>query len=222
MLDGAFIAIDLGGTIEDTWPQKRSWFASRGFDLGPSPLSRQEVIELTGRDEALYLQMVKSIYSDESILRHSLCAGSEEALRNLARSFSIILLSSRPESQRQVTLEWLCKHAILNMITEVVLIGSNVNKLAWCYLHRVPILVDDDIRHLESGDDEQKTIRIHYTASNSVPPHLNPQILVACTWREVCQCIWTSQSLITAAAHQAASTSAELPLSTNRSSLQIG
>src|ERR1035441_10403377 len=105
MLDGTSIAIDLGGTVEDTWPHKRHWLSSRGFDLGPYPLSRAEVITHTGGHEALYLEMVEAIYSDQCILSHSPCPGSYEAFRKLARNSSITILSSRPESKRQVTLE---------------------------------------------------------------------------------------------------------------------
>ena len=193
MRDDAFIAIDLGGTIEDTWQQKRCWFASRGFDLGPYPLSRTEVISRTGGDETLYLQMVESVYSEERILTHPLCAGSGEALRIIARRFRIVLLSSRPESQRQVTLEWLCKTSILNMITEVVLVGGHMNKLAWCHLHNISILVDDDLRHLEPDEVNMRTARIHYAVKRARPQRLNTQIMVASTWSEVCQLVTTLQ-----------------------------
>ena len=193
MRDDASIAIDLGGTIEDTWQQKRYWFASRGFDLGPYPLSRREVISRTGGGETLYLQMVESVYSDERILTHPLCAGSDEALRIIARRFSIVLLSSRPESQRQVTLEWLCKTAILNMIAEVALIGGHSNKLKWCHLHNISILVDDDLRHLEPDEVNIETTRIHYAVGRTRPQRLNSQILVASTWSEVCQLVATLQ-----------------------------
>ena len=102
-LNKPFIGIDLGGTIEDTWPAKRAWFASKGVDLGPRPLSRIAIVERSGVTDALYMEMVATVYSCDHILSHSLVAGCYEALTEISRHFRIIVLSSRPESQRNVT-----------------------------------------------------------------------------------------------------------------------
>lgn len=179
------IAIDLGGTIEDTWLLKRAWSASRGFQLSSLPLSRAEVIHLIDGNETLYLEMVNCIYSDRSILRHSLCAGCEEALRMIARDYRISLLSSRPPSQRDATLRWLHKVGISHLITGLALIGSDESKLGWCERHDTSILVDDDIRHLQIGRGHKQTIRIHYDAGNHRLIPEKSQIVVASTWAEI-------------------------------------
>jgi hypothetical protein len=184
-LDKPFIAIDLGGTIEDTWPEKRAWFASRGLDLGPCPLSRIDIVGRSGVSDALYLEMVASVYSDDHILKHTLVAGCYEALMAISPHFRITVLSSRPESQRNVTLQWLRQNTVLHVVNDIALIGSNVNKLSWCRSRRVSILVDDDIRHLEPDNYETSVTRIHYTGCICQQWCSAHQILKASDWANI-------------------------------------
>jgi hypothetical protein len=193
MHDNAAIAIDLGGTIEDTWSLKRAWFASRGFYLGPHPLSRQQVIRHIGGDETMYLEMVNAIYSDESIMTHSLCAGCEEVLRSIARDYRIVLLSSRPESQREATLRWLRRVGILDLVADIALVGSRASKLDWCDIHSVSIFVDDDIRHLQVYRVGIETIRIHYDVGSCCPVRIQSPIFVASTLSDVLQLVMAIQ-----------------------------
>lgn len=58
----ALVAVDLGGTIEDSWSYKRIWYKARGFDLGPLPRGRREVIRDTDGRTDLYDQMVAEVY----------------------------------------------------------------------------------------------------------------------------------------------------------------
>ena len=129
--------------------------------------------------------MVNCIYSDSSILCHSLCAGCEDALRMIARDYRIYLLSSRPPSQRDATVRWLHKVGISHLITDLALIGSDDSKLRWCERHDISILVDDDIRHLQIGCGHNQSIRIHYAAGDRRLIPEKSQIIVASTWAEI-------------------------------------
>ncbi len=179
------IGIDLGGTVEDSWPEKRAWFASRGLDLGPCPLSRIDIVDRSGVTNALYLEMISSVYSDDHILRHTVVPGCYEALIAISVHFRIIVLSSRPESQRNVTLQWLRQNALLAVVNDLALIGSTENKLSWCRSRHVSILVDDDIRHLEPENYETSLTRIHYTGCISQPFCSDYQILKASDWANI-------------------------------------
>lgn len=181
-----FIAIDLGGTIEDTWSEKRAWFAPRGVDLGSRPLSRIDIVGKSGVTDALYSEMVASVYSDNHILKHTLVAGCYEALMNISLRFRIILLSSRPESQRNVTIQWLRQNTLLHLVDDIALIGSDANKLSWCRSRSVLIFIDDDIRHLEPDNYETSVGRIHYTGricQQRSPLH--DQIKEASDWKNI-------------------------------------
>jgi hypothetical protein len=188
------IAIDLGGTIEDTWPLKSMWFAAHGFRLGPAPLSRLEVMRLIGGNEVLYLEMVNCIYSDANILTHSLSAGCAEALKTIASKCHIYLLSSRPSSQLDTTIKWLDKVEILQMIKGLALIGSDERKLSWCERNNISILVDDDIRHLQMGHADKVATRIHYDVSNRRSEPNESGVIVANTWAEIVYVVSALQS----------------------------
>jgi hypothetical protein len=180
-----FIGIDLGGTIEDTWPEKSAWFASKGIDLGRYPRSRIDIVDGSTVTEALYLEMVASVYSDDHILGHRRVAGCYEALMAVSVHFDLIVLSSRPESQRAVTVQWLRQNGLLRVIDDLVLIGSDVSKLRWCQSHHVSTLIDDDIRHLQAEDDGTSPTRIHYTGCKSQVSHSGQSILKVAHWAEV-------------------------------------
>jgi hypothetical protein len=180
-----FIAIDLGGTVEDTWPEKRAWFASRGIGLVSYPLSRIDIIERAGVTDALYLEMVASVYSDDHILRHAVVPGCYEALTVISLHFRIAVLSSRTESQRDVTVNWLRQNALLHLIDDLALIGSRENKMSWCRSRDVSILIDDDIRHLEPENREASLCRIHYTGYPAQSLRSDHQILEASDWADI-------------------------------------
>jgi len=185
MHDERSIAIDLGGTIEDTWQQKNLWFSKRGYELGSEPLSRTEALDLIGGDEALYVEMINSVYDDKSILGHSLCAGCRDALRIIATDYQICLLSSRSPLQLDATLQWLCTVGIANCITELALIGDREAKLDWCERHRISVLIDDDVRHLNAGLLYTGTTRIHYAPGNCRRIPESSQFSTASSWEEI-------------------------------------
>src|SRR5438105_1756427 len=141
------IAIDLGGTLKDTWHEKRIWFGVRGFDIGPWPRSRLEIVRDIGGNQALYEQMAAEVYSDANILQHNLAAGAREAIGILGRRFRIVIVSSRTEQRCAATSNWLQRHRLTTLIDEIVFLGNGTNKLTWCLRAGIDALIDDDIRH---------------------------------------------------------------------------
>lgn len=194
------IAIDLGGTIEDSWQSKRSWFASRGFDLGRWPRSREEVIQLIGGRPELYEQMVAEVYNDENVLSHEPVEGVASALEALATEFKIIIVSSRIDLQRATTLEWLELHRLSPFIHDIALLGADTNKLVWCLRAGVQVLIDDDIRHLEPRDTISPVTRIHFSARPLNAHRTREGILVAASWQEIVPMILAPRSIQTNAA----------------------
>ncbi len=179
------IAIDLGGTIEDTWQSKRRWFAAKGFDLGPWPRSRKEVIQVIGGRAALYEQMVSDVYNDTNILSREPVQGAASALKALAKRFSIIIVSSRNDRWRATTLEWLKRYHLLIFVSELALIGEDTNKLAWCLHAGALFLIDDDPRHLAPSDTIPALTRVHFSGRPRDALRLRERIVVAGTWQDI-------------------------------------
>lgn len=193
--EGPAIAIDLGGTVEDTWQSKRRWFAAQGFDLGPWPRSRKEIIQIIGGRTELYEQMASDVYNDTNILSREPVEGVTSALKTLARQFNIIILSSRSERQRTTTLEWLKRHNLGKFVSDMALIGDDTNKLAWCLRAGVLFLVDDDLRHLEPGDTIPALTRVHFSGRPFDALRTRERIVVAGTWRDIVEML-TARKII--------------------------
>lgn len=179
------IAIDLGGTIEDSWHSKRMWFASRGFDIGPWPRCRREIVQSTGGQEALYDRMAEEVYNDTNILNRHPVEGVVVALHAMAERNRLIIVSSRTEKHRPTTVEWLRRHSILGLIDEIAFLGPDKNKLEWCLAAAVSVLIDDDVRHLESIGEHTRITRIHFCARPLKTQQLTPNLLRAMNWKEI-------------------------------------
>jgi hypothetical protein len=196
------IAIDLGGTIEDSWHCKRRWFARKGFDIGLWPRSRSEVIHMTGGRTDLYEEMAAEVYNDDHVLGRAAVEGVAAALETLATRFRIIILSSRVEQQRGITLTWLDLHRLSPFIDRVVLLGSDTNKLAWCLDAGVRALVDDDIRHIEPSPPFRSFTRVHFAARSVDAYRAADGIFVAGRWEDVVNIILGTPLAAGAGAHQ--------------------
>ena len=179
------IAVDVGGTVEDTWPAKRSWFATKGFDIGQIPIGRREIVKRVGGNEDLYKDMVSDVYSDAKIASHHLTDGCSEALRHLAMRFRVILLTSRPTDQYLITLEWLGSLGSGGLIDDLVCVGPSRRKLDWCRAINASIVVDDDMRHLEAVKLEEKIRAIHFGRGADPTAAMGSGVLSACTWPDV-------------------------------------
>jgi uncharacterized HAD superfamily protein len=182
------IAIDIGGTIEDTWSSKQSWFKSKGFDIGECPQSRLKIVNDIGK-ESLYLEMIEKVYSDENIINHKLVEGFLEDFTVKTANFSIVLLSSRCEQQRSITINWMKNRNIYNLIDKVVFLGDQGNKLEWCVTHGVKFFIDDDIRHFAPIDGSESVFKIHFHQCLREPSQTNSNLFFARNWKEVVKII---------------------------------
>jgi hypothetical protein len=194
------VAIDIGGTIEDTWSAKQSWFAARGFDIGLTPVGRREIVERVGDDEALYEAMVRDIYSDTAIASHDLTDGCATALEVLATRFRIVILSSRPAYQYAITHEWLVSHGLHRLIDNLICIGSSSSKAAWCRAVNARFIVDDDLRHLETIELDEGLCPIHYSVASDRTTRADSGVLAAFSWPDVVSIIWRLDRTATTAA----------------------
>jgi uncharacterized HAD superfamily protein len=185
------IAIDLGGTIEDSWHSKRMWFALRGFDLGPWPRCRMEIVQSIGGQEALYDRMAEEVYNDTNILNRQPVEDVVVALHTMAEQFRLVIVSSRTEKHRPITVEWLRRHSIIGLIDEIAFLGANNSKLEWCLDAGVGALIDDDVRHLESIGEHNRITRIHFCARPLSEQQLNHNLLCATNWKEILQILQT-------------------------------
>lgn len=179
------IAIDLGGTIEDSWGSKRSWFAAQGFDLGRWPRSRREVIDQINGDEALYERMAAEVYNDANVRCRRPVAGVRRVCSNLSRRFRIFILTSRTDAQRALTRSWLRRHGLIDQVSEIVFLGPSGSKLAWCQAGNMSALVDDDIRHLGPTEEARGVKRVLFCASPHKPQPPCEHICVAVSWVEI-------------------------------------
>jgi hypothetical protein len=179
------IAVDVGGTVEDTWSAKRSWFSTKGFDIGGIPLGRREIVERLGGNEDLYREMVSDVYSDVKIASHNLTDGCSEALCLLATRFRVILLTSRPADQYLITLDWLSSRGIGRLIDELVCVGPARSKLEWCRAMNASVIVDDDMRHLETIKLQENLRAIHFSRGAEPMISMGSGVLSVCTWPDV-------------------------------------
>ncbi len=180
------VAIDIGGTIEDTWEYKRNWFMQKGYDIGSSPIGRREIISITQRDTNFYLEMVKDVYSDDSIIEHKLVEGVKEALQNISKIVDITLLSSRNYTKKELTLKWIKNNDLYQYINNLVFIGDEGNKIEWCSKHAIDILIDDDIRHLAPKNYNLKFERILFNSSKiTLKNNNNPKFKTYSMWKDI-------------------------------------
>lgn len=183
------IAIDIGGTIEDAWNSKRIWFESKGFDIGAFPKGRREIIEYIYGDESLYEKMVLEVYNDENIIGREAVYGFLEAIKIIATYFRIVILSSRDEQKRNITIEWMKNKKIFHLIDKIIFLGDKGNKLEWCLAHKVKFFIDDDIRHLELIEEGCSVIGIHFCQCQKEQSKINSNIISAMSWKEIIKII---------------------------------
>lgn len=179
------IALDLGGTIEDSWDSKRSWFLAQGFDIGRWPRSRRDIIDQINGDEALYERMAAEVYNDANVKCRRPVAGVRRACSNLSGQFRIFILTSRTDAQRALTRSWLRRHGLIDQVSEIVFLGPSGNKLAWCQAADMSALVDDDIRHLAPTEEAGGVKRVLFCASPHKPQPSCAHICVAASWDEI-------------------------------------
>jgi hypothetical protein len=188
------IAIDIGGTIEDSWNSKRIWFKSKGFDIGIWPKGRREIVKYIGGSESLYEKMVIEVYNDENIIDRELIEGFLESIKIIAPYFKIVIVSSRDEQKRKITIEWMKRKKIFDLVDEIIFLGDKGNKLDWCISAKVKFFIDDDIRHFEPIEVVYSITRILLCQCPGELPITSPNIISAISWKEILKIIQNASS----------------------------
>jgi len=179
------IAIDLGGTIEDTWRHKQEWFMRRGIVLGNNSMSRLEIIEKIAGDTGLYLEMAKEVYNNENIISHNLIRGAYEAISCLSSIADIFILTSRSQDKQKITFKWLKINKLTDFICRVIFLGDSGDKTSWCINSGVKYLIDDDIRHLNQLPEDNSLAKIHFRNSQSKIHSKHNNIISFNSWKEI-------------------------------------
>jgi len=185
----AIICIDIGGTIEDTWEPKCSWFKQRGIYLSQDLLSRNEIEQFLGSQSYLYQEMTEDVYSSEAIFDHSVVKGAVEAIKDLSKYFRVILLSTRPANKYTITINWLNKVGLKNYIYKLEMKGEKDDKIASklerCVHLGAVALIDDDIHHLTNSPSviSVQRILLTYPKKGKVPQI--PGVFMLNDWNEI-------------------------------------
>jgi len=144
------VAIDYDGTVADTNLEKVKWIkAHRGEDLSRWECSRTRCVPLIGIND--YERMIAVVYERDSTLRAQPVPGALDAIRALAASDQVYIVTARPQRRIAFAREWLSAHGILLHIAGIeTSVGSSKGEI--CRRIGAEALVDDDERHLQHED----------------------------------------------------------------------
>lgn len=155
----ALIGVDLTGVLEDPWPLKRQWLRARGYQFGPTPMTRGSIMAAIGGDDALYQDMIAAVYSVDQIPLHPPIAGALETIVALSSLARFAILTSRLPHLQAATIDWLATHGFLPLTGEPWMLGDPLffpeddhkpgSKLTWCATRGAIALIDDGLRNLE-------------------------------------------------------------------------
>ena len=155
------VAIDYDGTIADTNLVKVEWVkAHLGLDLSRWQCSRTSCVPLIGIAD--YERMIAVVYERDSTLQAQPLPGALEAIRALAASVQVHIVTARPPRRIEFAREWLSLHGILPHIAGIESsVGSSKGLI--CAQIGAQALVEDDERHLLRADvSGLRRILLHY------------------------------------------------------------
>lgn len=135
------IAIDIGGVIEDSWPDKHAWLVRHGIVL-ESIFSRSELLKIL--PDGAYDELLRAVFAERAILQHPLIDGAATGVLALAERFEVVLLSSRSAPKQHVTQQWLERKGLGTLADRIVAVGNTGSKLAWCRNAGVACVIEDD------------------------------------------------------------------------------
>lgn len=81
----------------------------------------------------------------ERVIKDKIIGGAVESTQKIRKYYKIIYLSSRDIQLKQTTMEWLVKNNLWREKDELILVGSNYDKLLIIkkYLNRIFLYIDD-------------------------------------------------------------------------------
>lgn len=188
MLPGRLrIAIDIGGVIEDSWPEKCAWLARRGMSFD-RVWTRSELLPVL--PDGAYRELRREVFAEAAILRHPSVAGSAAGVLTLAERFDVILLSSRSRGRKRITQQWMEQNGLSSVADRITSIGNARSKVDWCRAAGVSVLIDDD--PVRFFDDAATDIRqIHFDRGSRVAQGRGPTLHSVPTWGDLLRLVQT-------------------------------
>ena len=188
------IAIDYDGTIADTNGEKARWVAEYlGISVDPWQCSRTECVPIIG--EEAYTRMGNYVYERESTLRAVEVPGSLEAIRRLASTAELHIITARPESRIVYAREWLEKHAVLDCFAGIDTSSGGPSKGDLCSAIKADFLIDDDVRHLSGIDGDTICILLHSGRTQTGASGIGRGIRQCGAWSQVLDIISADGSI---------------------------
>lgn len=140
------IAIDYDGVVADTNALKVQWIQEHlGIDVPIYLCDRTSCVPLIGKDN--YEIMGSEVYESSASANAPLVEGAADALKTLANSGPLYLLSARTDQRLLYARTWLERHGLADLF-EALLPAPKQPKLDVASELGCKVLLDDDPRHL--------------------------------------------------------------------------
>lgn len=179
------IAIDYDGTIADTNREKVNWIAEKlGKSVSPWVCNRTDCVPLIGLDA--YEKMGAYVYERESTLQAGEIPGALAALHMLSEKAALHVVTARPPRRLTYARQWLKKQGVLACFEELHT-SAGSTKADVCAAIGADILIDDDIRHLQTLSSGELQ-RILLQEGRNERPDCGPGILFCNSWQAVLAC----------------------------------
>lgn len=176
------LAIDFDGTIADTNRAKAAWISRQlGLALEPWQCDRTSCVPIIGIDA--YENMANDVYNRESTLVTPEVPGALDALLRLSTSAELVLVTARPPESLEFAREWLTQNDRVHLFREFHSSRPS-SKEAICRAIGASILIDDDLRHLQSMHlAGLRGIHLQHGRANPIVP--SDQVPTCRSWPEV-------------------------------------
>lgn len=176
------IAIDYDGTIADTNRQKVRWIrANLGIEVEPWQCNRTDCVPLIGSEA--YERMGREIYQRKSSLGAPEVPGALQAVRTLARTAELHVVTARPPRIMDYSREWLRGKDLMGCLAGIVSSDGSA-KSELCAAIGARVLIDDDIRHLRDVELEG-LVRIYLQEGRRDIPECGPGVVFCRSWEGV-------------------------------------
>ncbi len=176
------VAIDYDGTIADTNRQKVQWIrANLGIEVESWECNRTDCVPLIGVEA--YERMGRDIYERKSSLDAPEVPGALQAIRDIARSAELHVVTARPSRNMNYSREWLQEKDVIDCLAGIVS-SEGAAKSDICAALGARVLIDDDIRHLR-GVEVEGLVRIYLQEGRETAPGCGPDVVFCRSWAEV-------------------------------------
>ncbi len=144
------LAIDYDGTIADSNAEKVKWIRDNlNWEIPVWLCNKTECVPRIG--ETVYEAMGNDVYERERTLQAPAVPGVLAALRTLAMTNELHVVTARPSRRIAFAEEWLTERGIVHLFRGIHS-AHETAKTDICRRIGAHILIDDDERHLTSTD----------------------------------------------------------------------